>query len=80
MKKFNLIQDKNFNYYEYQWIFKNQFNKIAVKTDKQFKYAEKKQIAWVVKNIENEILDAKNIKTGVGFRGKLEEFIEKLKV
>jgi uncharacterized protein YqjF (DUF2071 family) len=34
MKKFNLIQDKNFNYYEYQWIFKNKTNKIAVKTDK----------------------------------------------
>ena len=58
---------------------KTEFYPDAVKTDKQFKYAEKKQITWVVKNIENEILDAKNIKTGAVFQGKLSEFLEKIK-
>jgi histidyl-tRNA synthetase len=57
---------------------KTEFYPDAVKTDKQFKYAEKKQITWVVKNIENEILDAKNIKSGTIFIGKLSEFLEKI--
>ena len=58
---------------------KTEFYPDAIKTDKQFKYAEKKQITWVVRNVNENNLDAKNIKTGEVFRGKLKAFVEKIK-
>lgn len=53
----------------------------AAKLEKQFKYAERKGINFVIKDIlDNDQLVVKNLKTGEQFTRSFDEFLEKLQV
>jgi histidyl-tRNA synthetase len=75
----NALQTQQFIQQLRKENIKTEFYPDAVKTDKQFKYAEKKQITWVVRNVNESKLDVKNIKTGEVFQGELKAFAEKIK-